>query len=180
MKAIQEEGYEILDISQKIYQIQERNNPAAIFGDKTFLIGTEEDREAVSFERNYEKKDRSYYFETPEIDGVIIKRENGNYCIKAMVKYINANNQNLWFAKIRIENSYDGDIQIMGKWSGSWEDKDFYDEDQIKNPNSEFPFALDSMKNHLTEIYNQLCNNNELSSETYDPEWVRKIKKYNN
>lgn len=180
MDRIKEEAYKILDISQKIYQIQERNNPNAIFGDKTFLLGTEEDREAVFVERNYEKKDRSYYFETSDINGVIIKKENGNYCIKAMVKYINANNQSLWFAKIRIENSYDGDIQIMGKWSGSWEDKDFYDEDQIKNPNFEFPFALVSMQNHLVGILNQLCNNSELNSKTYDPEWVKKLKPYNN
>lgn len=160
--------------------MQERNNPTAIFGNKTFLIGIEEDREAVSVERNYEKKDRSYYFEAPEIDGVIIKRENGNYCIKAMVKYINANNQSLWFAKIRIEKSFDENIQIMGKWGGSWEDSDSEDEDLIKNPNSEFPFALGSMKNHLVAILNQLCNNSELSSETYDPEWVKKLKSYNN
>ncbi len=179
MEKIKEKAYEILDIAKKIYQIQERDNPTAIFGDKTFLIGTEEDRDAVSVERNYEKKDRSYYFETPEIDGVIIKRENGNYCIKAMVKYINANNQDLWFAKIRIENSYDEDIQIMGKWGGSWEDSDCEDENQIKNPNLDFPLALDSMKNHLVGILNQLWNN-ELSSETYDPGWVKKLKLYNN
>lgn len=178
MKEIKEEAYEILDISQKIYQIQERNNPTAIFGDKIFLIGAEGDREVVSVERNYEKKDKSYYFETSEIDGVIIKRENGNYCIKAMVKYINANNQNLWFAKIRIDNSYDENIQIMGKWGGSWQDSDCEDEDQIKNPNSEFPFALDSMKNHLAGMLDQLCNNNKLSSETYDPGWVKKLKPY--
>lgn len=180
MEKIKEEAYEILEISQKVYQIQERNNPTAIFGDKTFLIGTKEDREAVSVERNYEKKDKSYYFETSEIDGVIIKRVNGNYCIKAMVKYINANNQNLWFAKIRIENPCDKDIQIMGKWGGSWQDPDYEDENQIKNPNSDFPFALDSMKNHLADILNQLYNNSELSSETYDPGWVKKLKPYNN
>lgn len=179
MEKIKEKAYEILDISKKIYQSQERDNPTAIFGDKTFLIGTEEDREAVSVERNYEKKSRSYYFETPEINGVIIKRKNGNYCIKAMVKYINANNQDLWFAKIRIENSYDEDIQIMGKWGGSWEDLDCEDENQIKNPNLDFPLALDSMKNHLVGILNQLWNN-ELSSETYDPGWVKKLKLYNN
>ena len=179
MNNIKEKAFEILDISQKIYQIQERVNPTAIFGDKTFLIGTEEDREAVSVERNYEEKDRSYYFETSEIDGVIIKRENGNYCVKAMVKYTNANNQNLWFAKIRIENSYDGDIQLKGKWGGSWNDEDFYDEDQIKNPNQDFPIALIAMKDHLVNIYNQLCNNNELSSDSYDPEWVKKLKPYN-
>lgn len=180
MEKIKEEASEILVISAKIYQIQENNNPTAIFGDKTFLIGTEGNREAVSVERNYDKKDRSYYFETPEIDGVIIKRENGNYCIKAMVRYINASNQNLWFAKIRIENSYDDNIKIMGKWSGSWQDPDFEDEDQIKNPNSEFPFALDSMKSHLVAMLNQLCTNSELNRETYDPEWVRKLKPYNN
>lgn len=97
-----------------------------------------------------------------------------------MVKYINANNQNLWFAKIRIEISYDENIQIMGKWGGSWQDSDFEDEDQIKNPNSDFTFALDSMKNHLVSILNQLYNNSELSSETYDPGWVKKLKLYNN
>lgn len=179
MDKIKEEAYEILDISQKIYQIQEMNNPTAIFGDKTFLIGTEADLEAVLVEQNYEKKDKSYYFETPEIDGVIIKRENGNYCIKAMVKYINANNQNLWFAKIRIENSYDEDIQIMGKWGGSWQDSDCEDENQIKNPNSDFFFALDSMKNHLVNICNHLYETNGLNSDLYDPELVKKLKKYN-
>lgn len=97
-----------------------------------------------------------------------------------MIKYINANNQNLWFEKIRIENSHDEDIQIMGKWGGSWQDSDCEDEDQIKNPNSEFPFALDSMKNHLVDILNQLCNDGELSSETYDSRWVKKLKPYNN
>lgn len=180
MNKIKEEAYGILDISQKIYQIQEKTNSTAIFGDKTFLIGTEENREAVSVERNYEKKDRSYYFETSEIDGVIIKRENGNYCIKAGVKYLNAHNQSLWFAKIRIENSYDDQIQIMGKWGGSWEDTDYEDENQIKNPNSDFPFALDSMRNHLADIYNQLYIDNELNKDLYNPEWVKKLKKYNN
>lgn len=180
MNKIKGEAYGILDISQKIYQIQERTNSTAIFGDKTFLIGTEEDREAVSVERNYEKKDRSYYFETSEIDGVIIKRENGNYCIKASVKYLNAHNQSLWFAKIRIENSYDGQIQIMGKWGGSWKDPDYEDENQIENPNSDFPVALDSMRNHLADIYNQFCIDNELNKDLYNPKWVKKLKKYNN
>lgn len=134
----------------------------------------------VFVEKNYEIKDNSYYFEAPEIDGVIIKREHGNYCIKASVKYINVNNQNLWFAKIRIENSYDGDIQIMGNWSGSWEDPDYEDEDFIKKYHSEFPFALKSMKSHLADIYNNLCKTNKSNSDLYDASWVKKLKKYNN
>ena len=67
----------------------------------------------------------------------------------------------------------------MGKWGGSWEDSDCEDENQIKNPSLDFPLALDSMKNHLVGILNQLWNN-ELSSETYDPGWVKKLKLYNN
>lgn len=180
MDTIKEKAYEILDISQKIYQIQERVNPTAIFGDKTFIIGTEQDREAISIEQNYEEKDRSYYFETPEIRGAIIKRKNGNYCVKARVKYTNAINQNLWFAKIRIEKSYDGDIQIMGVWGGSWQQPDYKDEDQVKNPSSDFPFALDSMEKHLDGILNQLCENKGLNSDLYDPKRVRKLKPYNN
>lgn len=180
MDNLKEEAYEILDISQKIYQIQEMLNPTAIFKDKIFVMGTEDNREAVSVKPNYEEKDSSYFFEAPEIDGVIIKREHGNYCVKACVKYINANNQNLWFSKIRIENSYDGDIQIMGAWGGSWQQQDYEDENLITNPNSDFPVALDSMKNHLVDIYNQLCNNNEINSDLYDPIWIKKLKKYNN
>lgn len=180
MEKSKEKAYEILDIVQKIYQIQESNNPNAIFKDKSFLIGTEDNREAISIERDYEKKDNSYYFETPEISGVIIKRESGNYCVKAAVKYTNANNQNLWFAKIRIEDSYDKDIQLMGIWGGSWQKSDYEDENLITNPHPDFPFALDSMKNHLVDIYNQLCQNKELDSDLYDPKWVKKLKKYNN
>ena len=38
MDEIKEYAYKILDISQKIYKIQEKINPKAIFKDKTFLI----------------------------------------------------------------------------------------------------------------------------------------------
>lgn len=179
MDRIKQEAYEILDISQEIYQIQEKFNHTAIFKNKIFLLGKEDDREAISIKSNYEK-DSFYYFETPEVDGVIIKKEHGNYCVKACVKYTNANNQNLWFAKIRIENSDDGDIQIMGNWGGSWQQSDYKDENLIINHNSDFPIALDSMKNHLVDIYNQLCKNSKLNSDLYDPKWVKKLKKYNN
>lgn len=179
MEKLKEEACEILDIIQKIYQIQESDNPNAIFKDKIFLIGTEENREAISIERDYEKKDSSYYFETPKIRGVILKKESGNYCVKAVVNYTNAKNQNLWFAKIRIEDSYDEDIQIMGMWGGSWENPDYEDENLITNPHLDFPFALDSMKNHLVDIYNQLCQNKKLDSDSYDPKWVKELKKYN-
>lgn len=180
MDKIKKEAYEILDISQKIYQVQKRVNPTAIFKGKIFLINIEDDQEVISVQRDYEKKDSSYYFETPEIDGVIIKRESGNYCVKASVKYTNASNQNLWFAKIRIENSRDGDIQIMGAWGGSWQQRDHEDENLIENPNSDFPVALDSMKNHLANMYNQLCKNDETNSDLYDAAWVKKLKRYNN
>lgn len=179
MENIKEIAYEILDISQKIYEMNEYFNPTAIFKNKIFLIGTEEDRDAVSIQIDCEKKDNSYYFETPEIRGVIIKRENGNYCIKACVRYTNGNNQDLWFAKIRIEPFYDGDIQIMGKYGGSWEMEDFYDEDLIIKSNSDFPFALVSMKTYLSDIYNKLCENNGLNCDLNDPEWVKKLKRYN-
>ena len=67
----------------------------------------------------------------------------------------------------------------MGKWGGNWDDSDYKDEDLLKNPNLDFFIALDAMKNNLTDIYNQLCKNSELKSDLYDPEWVKKLKKYN-
>ncbi len=179
MDEIKEYAYKILDISQKIYKIQEKINPKAIFKDKTFLISKEENHEVISIKKNYEKKESSYYFETSKIKGVIIKKDLNNYCVKACVNYTNVNNKNLWFAKIRIESSYNKDIQIMGKWGGSWQQPDSEDENLITNPNSDFPFALDSMKTHLEDIYNQFCKNNELNSDLYDPKWVKKLKKYN-
>ena len=177
MNIVKDRAYEILNISQKIYQINESTNSTAIFGDKIFVI---EGQEVVAIQRDYEEKDRFYYFEAPEIKGVIIKRKNGNYCVKTCVKYTNANNQNLWFAKIRIETSYNREIQIGGKWGGSWQDEDFYDEDFIKNPNSDFLAALVSMETHLADIYHQLCENNGLNNDLYDSKWVKKLKKYNN
>lgn len=131
-------------------------------------------------EIDYEQKDKFYYFETSEIRGVIIKRASGNFCIKASVKYVHANYEHMWFAKIRIEDSFDGNIQIKGKWGGSREDEDFYDEDLIENPNSDFPIALSSMRDYLTIMYNRLCENNGLNSVSYASEWVKKLKKYNN
>lgn len=145
---------EILDISEKIYRIQETNNPTAVFKDKVFVIGSESDRNSISIEKDSEKKDSSYYFQTSDINGVIVRRENGNYSVKAAVKYSDGSNDDLWFAKIRIEPSYDGNIKIMGSWGGSWQKKDFEDEDLLTSNNKELPFALDSMKEHLMGIYN--------------------------
>lgn len=179
MEEIRKVAYEVLDISQKIYQLQEKFNQAAIFGDKVFIVGTEEDRDSISIERKNEKQDNYYYFTSPKIEGVIIKKNDSNYCIKAMVNYINRSNQNLWFAKIRIESGKE-DIQLKAKWGGSWEDEDFYDEDQIINPNQDFSIAIVSMKEHLVDIYMKLCKNNGLNSNLCDPEWVKKLKKYNN
>lgn len=180
MEKIIEDAYELLDISEKIYQLQESINPAVIFGDKTFLIGTEDDRDAVFVKQNCEKKDSSYYFETSEIDGVIIKRVNGNYCIKATVKYTNSNNDELWFAKIRVENSYNGDIQIMGNIYGSRDYPDYEDKNLMETLSSDFISAFYSMKKQLIDIYNQLCESNGLNSDLYDPKWVKQLKKYNN
>jgi len=179
MNKIIVEAQEILDISQKIYQVQTRVNPTAIFGDKMFLINTDGGQEVVGVERDYENKDHSYYFETPEITGAIIKRQNGNYCVKAAVKYTDCNNREMWFAKIRIEKSCDGDIQVMGTWGGSWQQRDWYDENLIENPNADLPIAVDSMKNYLVSIYNQIGENEEVNSESYDPQWVKKLKSYN-
>ncbi len=180
MSTVEEKAIEILDIAKNIYQIQERDNHSAIIGNKTFLIGTESNPEEILVERDNEKKDNSYYFETPETTGVIIKRKMDDYSIKGCVKYTNANNQPSFFAKIRIEIGYDKDIKIMGTWGGSWQQPDFLDENQKEKTNPDFSIALESMKNHMADIYKKLCEQDEFSKDLYDPNWVKKIKKYNN
>lgn len=172
---IKDEAQEILHVSQEIYQIEEQTNPTAIFKDNVFTVMADGE---VFVERDCEKQDSSYYFETPEIDGVIIKRVNGNYCIKASVKYKDSDNRDLWFAKIRIEN-FNGDIQIMGSWGGSWQQADNEDEDLTKEPSTAFLLALASMKEHLANIYGQLHQNNGLNSDLYDSGMVKQLKMYN-
>lgn len=82
-----------------IYQVIESTNPNTIFKNNIFYI-MEDGRIVV--QKDCEEKDSSYYYEIPDIKGVIIKRSNGNYFVKACVEYINVDNHGLWFGKIRI------------------------------------------------------------------------------
>lgn len=177
MDNIRDNASEVLNTAQAIYERQEIFNPTAILKDRRFVIGT--DGEVVSVKRDYEQQDSSYFFETPEIRGVIVKKRHGDFCIKASVKYVDSNNRELTFAKIRVEKDYDGEFQVMGSFGGTWEQLDYEDQDLITaNPNFDMPIALDFMKNNLSNIYNQLCdseNNNDLC----DPVWVKQLKLHN-
>lgn len=175
MDSIKQVAAGILDISKDIFQINERFNSQVIFKDNVFLISGEK----VMVEK-CDKEDSSYYFEHPEIDGVIIKKENGtDYCIKASVGYINREGKRWGFAKVRIDN-YFGVIHINGRRTGSWEMHDFEDDDFIKNPDSELSLVLDSMKNSLESIHEELCRNTNFDGDKYNPKWVKQLKKYNN
>lgn len=171
--------YEILEISKKIYGIQENNNPSNIFRDKVFLIDYDNNNkeETIHVRHDCENKDNRYFFETPDIEGVIIKKQNNEYCIKASVRYINSDNKDTWFAKIRVE-SLSGNIEIKGTWGGSWQQADYHDEDITTNNSSDLPLALHAMRNHLYNIYNELSNNKS-NSDLYDHGMIKKLKQYN-
>ena len=174
METLEEKATKILDCCKEIYEIQERENPNAIMGKNKFYICQENGEEVVNVRPDYDEREHKYYFEIPDFDGVIIKRESGNYCIKASVKYQIGNAESLWFAKIRIEAIY-GNIQIKGKWGGSWQDRDYDDEDLTKDPTPDFLAALDSLEIQVANMHKQLCQN----SEAYDPDWVLELKPYN-
>lgn len=171
--------YEILEISKKIYEIQENSNPSAIFRDKVFLIDYDNNNkeETIHVRHDCENKDNRYFFETSDIEGVIIKKQNNEYCIKASVRYINSDNKDTWFAKIRVE-SLSGNIEIKGTWGGSWQQADYHDEDITTNNSSDLPLALHAMRNHLYNIYNELSNNKS-NSDLYDHGMIKKLKQYN-
>ncbi len=57
---------------------------------------------------------------------------------------------------------------------------DFDDDDFIKNPDSELFLVLDSMKNSLHNIYQELSNKNKNSNDRYTSNWVKRLQKYNN
>lgn len=174
METLEEKATKILDCCKEIYEIQERENPNAIMGKNSFYIREEKGKEVINVRPDFEEREQKYYFEIPGFDGVIIKRESGNYCIKASVKYQIGKAASLWFAKIRIE-PVNGNIRIMGNWGGSWENKDYKDEDLTINPTPDFLAALDSLEIQVVNMCEQLRQN----SEAYDPEWVRKYKPYN-
>lgn len=181
MDKIKNEAQQILDTSMQIFQIQEIVNPNTIFKNKRFKRGTEQNPDAISVRYDYENNDSSYFFETPEIVGVIIKRKNGNYCVKSRVKYYSTTtNQSFYFAKIRIEKTkYEG-LQIMGSWGGSWEQEDYEDENLLQNPTLDLIEAINSMNKNLVNIYEHLSQNKEANNTLYEPDWVTKVKKYNN
>ncbi len=173
MESVEQLAIGILDVAGKIFKINEENNPQTIFKGKTFVINGEE----VSAEQN-DSKDSSYYFEYPEIDGVIIKDEDGNYSIKAAVRYENAKGNKWWFAKMRIDVRCD-EVHIRGRRTGSWQMPDFADDDFMKNPDSELPYVLRSMKTSLCNMYDELGDNVEFGGDKYIPELEKRLLKYN-
>lgn len=165
---------EILDISKKIFDINDKYNSSVIFGDKTFIVNGDN----ISVEQN-DCEERCYYFEHYKISGAIFKNVNDEeYCVKASVKYINTNGKEWNFAKIRIYNN-NGNISIKGRRTGNWVLHDFEDEDFIKEPDYELPLVLDSMKNSLLEMHTELCNNLDTNIDMYNPSWVKELKMYN-
>lgn len=173
MESIEQVATCILDVSKKIYQINEENNPQAIFKGKIFLLNGED----VSVEQS-DCRDCSYYFETPEMDGMIIKKENDDYCIKATIQYVNVRGEKCWFAKIRILDCYD-EICIRGRRTGSWEMADFEDDDFNNNPDFELPLVLRAMYNSLYNMYKEVNENAILGKEKYIPNIRKKLIKYN-
>lgn len=174
MDSIKQVAVSILDVSKKIFQINEKNNFKTIFKDKTFYIYGEE-----VITKHSDCKDSFYYFECPEVDGVIVKKENGAYQIKAAVKYINSEGKKWCFAKIRIDD-YFGKININGRRTGSWEMPDFDDDNFIKAPDFELSLVLKSMYNSLCIMYDELNNGVEASNDKYIPSRVKRLIKYNN
>lgn len=165
----------ILEIAKKIFQLNEELNSQIIFQGKTFLINGKD----ISIEMN-DCQDSFYYFEHPEIEGVIIKKENGNdYVVKAATQYVNFEGKKWAFAKIRIYEE-NGDILIRGRRTGSFEMSDGDDEDFIKRPDPELSLVLDSMKNSLSQMYGELCRGLKSNNDMSNPQWVKQLKKYNN
>lgn len=173
MDSIEQTAACILNVAKKIFQINEENNPQTIFKDNIFIINGEN----VSVEY-CDCKDSFYYFESPEIDGVIIKKENGDYCIKATIQYVNSRGENWGFAKIRIHDNH-GDICINGRRTGNWEMDDFEDVDFIKNPDSELSIVLNSMNNSLGNMYEELNKNVEFGCNKHISKQIKQLIKYN-
>lgn len=173
MILVEQDAVCILELSKKIFEMNEEKNPQTIFKDKIFLI----QHEGISVERG-DCKDSSYYFDHPGTHGVIIRKENGNYFIKALVRYINSKGEKRAFAKIRIYDDF-GTIQIRGRRTGSWQMQDSDDDDFIKNPDDELALVLDSLKNSLWNMRDELNKNPDLGRDQYIPRHQKRLIPYN-
>ena len=180
MEKLKKIASEILEYSKMIYLIQEDLNPEVIFGDKRFIIDVKDGRENIKVKKDYEEKDTYYHFETSKIMGIITKKESGNYSIKARVKYKNDNNIELWFAKLRIEIDKSNELKIMGCLGGSLEQYDFEDNNLIDDFSIDVLYALYSMRDIILKIYEKLSKDKFSFSEKLEPDWVKRLKKYNN
>lgn len=177
----EEIAIEILDIAEKIFQLNEQEDLEIIFGDKIFYISKNADGlKSVSARPDYENQDREYYFELPDIAGVILKnKNNGNYAIKARVCYLDRKGQKWAFAKVRISLGFNGKIQIGGERSGSWQKSDYHDTDFLQNPDSELNLVLESLKRNLNFLWEELHKKGVNVNETFIPKWFRELKQYN-
>ena len=137
---------EILEIAKKIYCEIEAKKPVMLYEQFRSLIHS----------------DTKYYFTYIGIDGYIEKKEDGyidngqivegddTYAIIVGV----TDNNSRGFAKIRIYDN--GEINIKGTRTGSWQYNDKLDEDLTKSTDPELPeflkIMLDGLKNFYKEI----------------------------
>ena len=123
----------ILRIAQNIYELITKLNNKVIFDNISLRV------------------DNSIcYFESPYIDGVIIKKEN-DYQIKASVLY--ADNQ--VFGKINIYQNQDK-IILQGLKNYSWDYPDTYDLDLLNE--SEISLVISKVLDILNNLYHEIIN----------------------
>ena len=130
MENLQALGIEILDIAQKIFMFNKQNDHKVIIEGKIFCFRENNDgTKSIRVKIDDEDKDEKYYFELPEIHGVILRNFNGAYGIKAHVIYANKKGEQWHFAKVKISLGFKGNIEICGNRTGSWQQSDYYDTD---------------------------------------------------
>ena len=165
---------EIFEMAKEIYKKVEEDSPEII-------IDITDDDDAY--------KRRCYYFENDELYGGIFQEETGfeydwkgvcmiprkkepTYTIQSSVDYINSNGQPWAFAKVRILEKA-GEIQIRGNRVGSCFYPNYKDTDFIKTPDEELPLVLESFKNSITTIHEEITKDCRGAVKTYDPKWVK-------
>lgn len=148
---------QVIDISNNIFNIAKEIYDL-VYDNKKYLISDD----------NKNDYNLYYYFDNfPLIEGVISKHEkSGKYRISACVNYINDNDQEEFFSKIRIDDLF-GSLRVAGSKTKDYLESDLGDSDFLKRNDSDLMLALISLEKYLNEMLKNYKNNLKSALELY-------------
>lgn len=148
---------EILETANNIFVIVEQTSPE------------------IFIELACDAPTQSFDFEDSTfINGRIVKEGKAKKCyIVAGIRYINREGKQWGFAKVKIFEDWNSKIQIQGKRTGSYSEEDYYNEDFLRNPDPELDLVLESMRNGILTMLEEMQKEPVETVRKLEPKWLK-------